>query len=70
MSDWQLLIEFHFPHDRLLFGWEFIKPDDKYDYFTFRLYLFIATLTLDIECRSYCSIYIYIYLYFNSVKNF
>ena len=48
MNDWQLLIEFHFPHDRLLLGWEFITPDDKYDYYTIKLYLFIATLTLDI----------------------
>ncbi len=48
MDNWELTIEFHFPHDRLLFGWEYISADEKYNYFTFKLYLFIATITLDI----------------------
>jgi len=48
MSDWQLTIQFHFPHDRLALGWEVMHPDKEHNYYTFRVYLFIATLTLDI----------------------
>ena len=46
--DWKLSIAFHFPHNRLLFGWEYIGKDKKFNYTTINLYLFIATITLDI----------------------
>jgi len=49
MSDWQLEIAFHWPHDRFALGWEFIKPDAEAPYTTIKLYLFIVTLTLDIS---------------------
>lgn len=48
MNDWELTIQFHYPHDRFALGWEFIGPDDKHNYSTYKAYLLIATLTLDI----------------------
>tara|TARA_R100000541_G_scaffold51555_1_gene59079 strand:- start:479 stop:625 length:147 start_codon:yes stop_codon:yes gene_type:complete len=47
MGDWQLEIAFHWPHNRLALGWEFLDRDQDYDYKTVKVYLFIATLTLD-----------------------
>lgn len=47
MENWELEIAFHWPHDRLALGWEFIHPDEKCNYKTIKVYLFIATLTLD-----------------------
>ena len=46
--DWTLQIAFHYPHDRFLFGWEYIAKNKEYNYTTIKLYLFIVTLTLDI----------------------
>ena len=54
MDDWILEIAFHYPHDRFLAGWEMIEPDEQYNYFTFKLYLFIATLTLDVTPKEQC----------------
>lgn len=45
--DWELTIEFHFPHDRFMVGWEVIQPNEKYNYRTIIIYLFIVTITLD-----------------------
>lgn len=45
---WELLIVFHWPHDRCALGWESIRADEEYDYNTFKLYLVIVTLTLNI----------------------
>lgn len=45
--DWTLEIAFHYPHDRLLLGWEYMAKTKEYNYKTIKLYLFIATLTLD-----------------------
>jgi len=45
--DWQLEIAFHWPHNRLALGWEFIDEDETYDYRTLKVYLLIVTLTLD-----------------------
>jgi len=47
MGDWQLEIAFHWPHNRLALGWEYISEDEEYDYRTLKVYLFIATCTLD-----------------------
>ena len=45
--DWELTIQFHYPHDRFLIGWEVIQPNEKYNYRTIIIYLFIVTITLD-----------------------
>jgi hypothetical protein len=45
--NWNLEIAFHFPHDRFAIGWEFIGKDEKYDYRTINVYLFISTFTLN-----------------------
>jgi hypothetical protein len=47
--NWQLEIAFHWPHDRLALGWDFMGPNEQFNYTTIKLYLFILTLTLDIE---------------------
>jgi hypothetical protein len=47
--DWQLEIAFHWPHDRLALGWDYMRPNEEFNYTTIKLYLFVVTLTLDIE---------------------
>lgn len=48
MEDIPLIeIVFHWPHDRLALGWDWIRPDEKYDYTTVRLYLLITTITIN-----------------------
>ena len=47
MGDWTLEIAFHWPHDRLALGWEIMRPDEKYDYTTIKVFLLITALTLD-----------------------
>jgi|TARA_B100000497_G_scaffold1592_1_gene1879 hypothetical protein len=49
MNDWQLEIAFHWPHNRLALGWDYIAPDETADYTTVKLYLLIATLTFDVS---------------------
>ena len=48
-TNWRLEIAFHWPHDRLALGWDFMIADEEYDYTTIKLYLFITTLTLDLK---------------------
>lgn len=45
----QILLAFHWPHDRFALGWEYIGPDEKHEYTTIKLFLFIMTLEIDIE---------------------
>jgi len=45
--NWELTIQFHFPHDRFSVGWEVIQPNEEFNYTTISIYLFIVTLTLD-----------------------
>lgn len=47
--NWQLEIAFHWPHDRFAVGWDYMRPNEDYNYTTIKLYLFVVTLTLDIE---------------------
>jgi hypothetical protein len=47
--NWQLEIAFHWPHDRLAVGWDYMRPNEDYNYTTIKLYLFVVTLTLDVE---------------------
>jgi len=47
MEDWELTIEFHWPHSRLALGWEYIAPDETFQYTTIKLYLIFITVTLD-----------------------
>lgn len=49
MRDWQLEVALHWPHDRLALGWDYMRPNEEFNYTTIKLYLFIITLTLDIE---------------------
>jgi hypothetical protein len=47
--NWDLEIAFHWPHNRLALGWEFIEANEKEPFTTIRLYLLVVTLTLDIS---------------------
>ncbi len=47
--NWQLEIAFHWPHNRLALGWDYMEPNEEYNYTTIKLYLLIITLTLDIK---------------------
>jgi hypothetical protein len=47
--NWPLELAFHWPHDRLAVGWDYMRPNEDYNYTTIKLYLFVVTLTLDIE---------------------
>lgn len=45
----QILLAFHWPHDRFALGWEYIGPDGDCDYTTIKLFLLILTVEIDIE---------------------
>jgi hypothetical protein len=47
MEDWELTIELHWPFDRFALGWDYIAPDEEYNYSTSKLYLLFITITLD-----------------------
>ena len=47
--NWDLEIAFHWPHNRLALGWEFIEANEEEPFTTIKLYLLIVTLTLDIS---------------------
>ena len=49
MRNWQLEVALHWPHDRLALGWDYMRPNEEFNYTTIKLYLFVVTLTLDIE---------------------
>jgi len=43
----EIVIAFHYPHDRFALGWEYIAPDEDNDYNTFTLYLLIVTINFN-----------------------
>lgn len=43
----ELELHFHWPHDRLAIGFETIRPDESFDFFTLKLYLTIFTITIN-----------------------
>jgi len=45
--NWKLLFALHWLHDRLALGWEIIRPDEEFSYYTIKLYLLILTIELD-----------------------
>ena len=47
--NYQINIKFHYPHDRLALGWEYIAPNEEYQYSTITLYLLIITLDFNYE---------------------
>jgi len=52
MREWNLTLVLHYPHDRFLLGWEYMAPDEDYDYTTFKLFLFITTFELNIKRKK------------------
>jgi hypothetical protein len=45
----QILLAFHWPHDRFALGWEYMRPDEKHEFTTIRLFLCIMTLEIDLD---------------------
>ena len=43
----EINIVFHYPHDRLAIGWEYISPDKKFDYSTVVLFCLFMTIKID-----------------------
>lgn len=46
--DWSLELQFHYPHDRFMLGWEIMYPDEMYNFWTIKLSLLVITFKLDI----------------------
>lgn len=44
--NWQLLISFHWPHDRFALGWEILNPVEEAPYTTVQVFLGIFTVTV------------------------
>jgi len=42
-----IVLEFHFPHDIFTLGWECMPANDEYDYTTVRIFLLIVTITIN-----------------------
>ena len=47
ISDWELQIGLHWPHNRLALGYDVIYPSEKFNYTTINLYLLLITITID-----------------------
>jgi len=47
--NWEIVLAFHYPHDRFALGWEYIAPDEYTEYNTITLYLLILTLKFNYE---------------------
>ena len=45
--NWGLEIAFHWPHNRLAIGWEYMSVDEDHDFRTLKIYMFFITFTLD-----------------------
>lgn len=48
MRPYIMQISFHWPHDRLALGWDWVRPSFKFNYHTFTLYLLICTVDINI----------------------
>ncbi len=52
MREWNLTLVLHWPHDRCLVGWEYISPDEEFDYTTIKLFLLVTTFELNIKSKN------------------
>ena len=52
MREWNLTLVLHWPHDRCLVGWEYIGPDEEFDYTTIKLFLLVTTFELNIKSKK------------------
>ena len=48
MTNWELEIAFHWPHNRFALGWELINPSKEFNFTTYKVFLLFVTLTLDV----------------------
>jgi len=46
--NWQLEIAFHWPHDRLALGWEYLTPTEDDNITTYKIYFFISTIAFHV----------------------
>jgi hypothetical protein len=47
-KEYILCFSFHWPHDRFALGWDWMRPDEKYDYHAIKIYLLICTIDVNI----------------------
>jgi hypothetical protein len=47
IEGWNAEIQFHFPHDRFLLGWEIMRKDANYNFNTIKVYFLIITITVN-----------------------
>ena len=47
--NWQLVISFHYPHDRFALGFETLEASEEEPFYTFRLFLLIATIDFNYD---------------------
>jgi hypothetical protein len=45
--NWNIELAFHWPHDRFTIGWEYMCPDEEYDFRTIKIFLLSATITFN-----------------------
>ena len=49
MREWNITLAFHYPHDRFALGWEYLRPSEEVNLYTFQIFLLIVTLTFNLE---------------------
>jgi hypothetical protein len=42
-----IIITFRWPHEGVMLGFELFPPEEKFNYWTFRLHLFILTISYE-----------------------
>jgi|13_taG_2_1085334.scaffolds.fasta_scaffold00640_13 hypothetical protein len=52
MREWNLTLVLHWPHDRCLVGWEYIGPEEDFNYTTIKLFLLVTTFELNIKSKN------------------
>ena len=46
-SFWELALNFRWPHEGLMVGYEVIQPDEKCDYVTIKIHLLFVTILIE-----------------------
>jgi len=49
MNNWNVNLVFFFPHERFLIGWNYLKPDDDADYYSFIISLGFISIDINYD---------------------
>lgn len=44
-----VVISLDWPHNSFALGWEYVEPDDEYNYHTYRIFLGMITIEIDFD---------------------